>query len=89
MGVGILRRGIFHKINFPGVNFPGKILQGRDLTGLLYEILFICLTFSLPTQFCIWSCSGGIIRVLFLPCLNFLEKIPMEEEISRGDREND
>ena len=38
---------------------------GGDLTEFLYEILFICLTFSLPTQFCIWICSRGIIRGSF------------------------
>jgi len=65
----------------------GELSRGNsvlgDWTEFLFEILFICLTFSLPTQFCMWICSGGNLKKLFSTCLDFWEKYYMEEGISR------
>ena len=60
LGVG------FHGENYPWggifleVNVPGKISYWGDLTEFLYETLFICLTFSLKTKYCVWRCSMEI-----------------------------
>ena len=51
-----------HGENFPregafrGVNFPGEIFHWSNLPEFLYEIIFICLTLYLPTQFHTWGC---------------------------------
>ena len=56
--------GILHRVNFPlggkfsgggEMNFSGEILHWCNLPEFLYEILFICITFSLLTQFYIWK----------------------------------
>ena len=57
----------FHRENLPRegifleVRFPGKIFL-RGLTEFPYEILFLCLKFSLRTKFCMCRYSEGIIR---------------------------
>ena len=48
-----------------GVSFPGKILRWENLIEFLYEILFICLAFFLPTQFRMWRCPRRIVRRKF------------------------
>jgi len=61
-------RGFFVSVGFPGENF-----KERDLTQFPYEILFICLTYSFPTQFCMWSNSREIFNMFGFPVDNFLE----------------
>ena len=47
------------------------------MTEFLYEITSICLTFSLPTHFCMWTRSGRIFSGF-----GFLRKISTEEYVS-------
>ena len=70
-GVGLFSWGIFQGNTlawggkFPGWGFPGEILHCGNLPEFLYEILFICLAFSLPTQFYMWRSSQGIAQEKF------------------------
>jgi len=71
----------FHWQNLPwGGKFPGEGGNSRknftlgDLTEFLHKILVSCLTLSLPIQFCMWRCSGGIILGLFPACFYFWKK---------------
>ena len=34
-----------------GTDFPGEVLHGENLPEVLFEIIFICLTFSLAAEF--------------------------------------
>ena len=97
LGIGFHRQNPPGGGKFPkeGVSFPEKILNWGNLKEFPYEIvincltlslptlLVKCLTLSLPTQFCMWRCSGGIIRGLFFACFDFQEKIATEGDIFR------
>ena len=48
LGLISMGRTFLKEENFCGVNIPGEMLQWGFLTKLLHEILFNCLTFSLP-----------------------------------------
>jgi len=39
---------------------------------------FVTFTFSLPTEFCMWRCSRGIVQELFAVRLDFREKLSTE-----------
>ena len=55
--------------------FPEK--TSTELGGFeRIPIHFYCLKFSLPTQFCIWRCSGGNIHGLFSECFDFQKTLP-------------
>ena len=49
-------------------------------------LLIFCLTFSLPTQFCMWRFFRGNYRGLFSACVDFREKISTEDGIFRAIR---
>ena len=54
---------IFAGAKSPGMNFLSEILHCGYLTEFLCEIIFICFTFSSPTQFCMWRCSRGCLEM--------------------------
>jgi len=73
-----------HGDNFPlggkfsGMNCREEVLHWWELTEFLYEILVNCLTLSLTTQFCMWRCSGGIVRGLFSAYFDSRDNISTE-----------
>ena len=65
--------------------FQGELSTGNFALGGFDRIHLrnsFCLSFSMPTQFCMWRCSWGIVRRKFSACLDFREMTLMDGGIS-------
>ena len=66
-----------------GRKFLEKILHWGNWPEFLYEFIFTCFTFSLPTQLYMSRRSGGIVQEKFSSGVAIVWNIFSLEEISR------